>query len=224
MSKITEIQAMVDFDLRDYQIEILNNLEEHKYSAFYLGRRMGKSTIIALDALYRALTTNNTTIIVACVNERTTTFMQDKIVEYARSYLTRNQQRILSFHNGSRILFGSMARGTTHFIGSSADHVYVDEADYVRPGVMYETIMPITSTNYGCGLTLISTVSSLPDTIFKEWMTDRTNQDVYTNTFNHINTEYSEHVENSESEWEYLGYSYLKEDVKFKWQGKTHEA
>jgi len=30
MSKISTIQGMVDFPLRDYQIEILNNLEEHK--------------------------------------------------------------------------------------------------------------------------------------------------------------------------------------------------
>jgi len=174
------------------------------------------------------MTANRPTRILMYTQVRMKDALFDKILDYSRGFATRIRNSDVKevFYGNNVIRVEGIYRhgNPTSAIGQSADYIYVDEADFITNDAMENTILPISSTSINCRVCMISTMSGISNTYFKRWMTDRNLTNVYSNTFNHVNTEHSVYVENDELEWEYLGYSYLKENVSIRWQGKTHET
>ena len=154
-------KGRVKFELYDYQIELINAYQNHKYSINMLGRQMGKSTCAAGYLLWFAMFVPDSTILIAAhkytgsqeIMQRVR-FMYESLPEWIKAGAVSYNKGSIDFDNGSRIVSATTTENTGR--GMSITLVYLDEFAFVPPRIAKEfwtALSPTLSTGGKCIIT-----------------------------------------------------------------------
>jgi phage FluMu gp28-like protein len=164
------VKDFFGFQVKQYQAELLQ--DKSKRIAVRWSRQAGKTTCIALRAIWFALTYPKTLTLIVAPTLRQSMIMSDRIQDFLgslpqdkRSVLIEKLQRTtVRFYNGSRIV--ALPNSPQLLRGYTANQCIADEAGFFKDDelVFYNVLYPMLSTTDG---TLI--VSSTPwskDSVF----------------------------------------------------------
>ena len=180
-------KGRVKFELYDYQIDLINAYQNHKYSINMLGRQMGKSTCAAGYLLWFAMFVPDSTILIAAhkytgsqeIMQRVR-FMYESLPEWIKAGAVSYNKGSIDFDNGSRIVSATTTENTGR--GMSITLVYLDEFAFVPPRIAKEfwtALSPTLSTGGKCIIT--STPNQDNDQFAQIWNEAIKNIDEYGN-------------------------------------------
>ena len=165
----------IQFDPFDYQLDLIKNYNEYRYSINMLGRQMGKTTVAAGYLLWYAMFKPDSTILVAAHKASGASEIMQRIryayescPDHIRAGCTEYNKGSLTFDNGSRIVSSTTTETTGR--GMSLTLVYLDEFAFVRPTIAREfwtSLSPTLATGGKCIVT--STPNSDDDTFATIW-------------------------------------------------------
>lgn len=152
--------AVLDFHPFPYQMKMLEDLS--KKIVVCAARRVGKSYVTAVKALWFAFTHPNTSTLIVASTQRQSMLLFDKLLNFIESKellgdsVQRKTRTILEFTNGSRIVALPCGRNGKTLRGETAHLVIIDEAAFVPEDVILSVMMPMLATTEGA-LILLST-------------------------------------------------------------------
>lgn len=180
-------KGRLQFDLFDYQEELINSYNDYRYSVSLLPRQTGKSTCAAAYLLWFAMFNPDSTILVAAhkrdgANEIMTRlrYMYESCPDHIRAGVTEYNKGSITFDNGSKIVAQATTENTGR--GMSLTLVYLDEFAFVPPRVAQEfwtSLSPTLSTGGKCIIT--STPNQDDDQFAQIWKQANKNIDEYGN-------------------------------------------
>ncbi|MEM3708835.1 MAG: phage terminase large subunit [Nitrososphaerales archaeon] len=135
-----------------YQEKLLR--DESKRIVVCAGRQVGKSTTIAVKAIYFALTHPKTNTLIISATLRQSMLMFDKILDFIegspiRKSLTYRSRTRLRFSNGSWIIALPAGRYGSTLRGHTAHLIILDEAAFIYEEVISNAVLPQISTTDG---------------------------------------------------------------------------
>jgi phage FluMu gp28-like protein len=139
-----------------YQAELL--LDENKRIVACMGRQTGKTTTIAMKAIYFADTNLNVTVLITSPSLRQSMIMFDRIATFVysvprlRNKIVRATRTLIHFENGSRII--ALPCSENLLRGYTAQMVICDEASFMPEEVITQVIFPMLSTTDGYAIFL----------------------------------------------------------------------
>jgi phage FluMu gp28-like protein len=139
-----------------YQAELL--LDENKRIVACMGRQTGKTTTIAMKAIYFADTNPNVTVLITSPSLRQSMIMFDRIATFVysvprlRNKIVRATRTLIHFENGSRII--ALPCSENLLRGYTAQMVICDEASFMPEEVITQVIFPMLSTTNGYAIFL----------------------------------------------------------------------
>lgn len=161
---------------RDYQAEILRNRDVRK--VYRMGRRLGKSECMIIDALWQVCTHKNYRVLFITPYENQVELVFRRMREIvAESPLVKkevsrikNSPYTVEFNNGSVILGfttgAASGSGAASVRGQRADWLFLDELDYMAEND-YSTVSAIANERSDIGITASSTPTGRRDTFYK---------------------------------------------------------
>lgn len=162
--------------LLPYQREALQGIKSHKYSVLLWCRQAGKSFVLALFAIERAVEINGHTVIVISPSERQSKEFMEKVRLHLSAIKTLKIEffedvvaNVLEakFPNGSRIIAVPSKPETVR--GFSGD-VIMDEASFFDRGhEVYQAVFPTITRKPEYKLVAISTPRSKKDVFYFLW-------------------------------------------------------
>ena len=165
----------MSFDPFSYQLELIHNYNNYRYSINMLGRQMGKTTVAAGYLLWYAMFRPDSTILVAAHKQagaqeimQRIRYAYESVPDYIRAGVTEYNKGSISFDNGSRIVASTTTENTGR--GMSLTLVYLDEFAFVPPRIASEfwtSLSPTLATGGKCIIT--STPNSDEDTFAMIW-------------------------------------------------------
>jgi len=148
--------------LREHQQEFLK--DQSRVVIGHWGRRTGKSTTCAIQAVYAAAIQGKDVIVVTHNIEAKERFIHDASNLAVRTNTAYNlviRSDSLHFHNGSRVIVTSY-RGTANSVcGVTADLVIIDEFHFIKSDVL-DMVIPIIASNGNSRLLMLSTATREP--------------------------------------------------------------
>jgi phage FluMu gp28-like protein len=139
-----------------YQAELLS--DENKRIVACMGRQTGKTTTIAMKAIYFADTNPNVTVLITSPSLRQSMIMFDRIATFVystprlRNKIVRATRTLIHFENGSRII--ALPCSENLLRGYTAQMVICDEASFMPEEVITQVIFPMLSTTNGYAIFL----------------------------------------------------------------------
>ena len=165
----------IDFDPYEYQLDLIKNYNEYRYSINMLGRQMGKTTVAAGYLLWYAMFKPDSTILVAAHKATGASEIMQRIryayescPDHIRAGVTEYNKGSITFDNSSRIVASTTTETTGR--GMSLTLVYLDEFAFVPPRIAAEfwtSLSPTLATGGKCIVT--STPNSDEDTFANIW-------------------------------------------------------
>jgi len=122
------------------------------------GRQTGKTTTIAVKAIYFADTNPNVTVLITAPSLRQSMIMFDRIASfvfssaYLRNKVVRATRTLIHFENGSRII--ALPCSENLLRGYTANMVILDEASWIPEEVITQVLFPMLSTTDGTAIFL----------------------------------------------------------------------
>ena len=153
-------QEIMNFKPFGYQKDFLR--DNSKRMAFRAGRQVGKSTVTAAKAVYRALTRPNQRIILIGPSERQAYLVFDKVEKIivnapsVRKQVVKMTQSYIQFTNGSDIFIVPVGQEGDTARGFSPDLIIIDEAAFIKKDAVFTALMPSLSASNG-DMILLST-------------------------------------------------------------------
>lgn len=168
-------RGSIPLQLFDYQVELLHNYHNYRYSINMLSRQMGKSTVAAGYLLWYAMFVPDSTILIAS-NKATSAseimqrvrYAYENVPDHIRAGVIEYNKGSITFDNGSRIVSSTTTETTGR--GMSISLVYLDEFAFVRNNIAKEfwtSLSPTLSTGGKCIIT--STPNTDEDTFANIW-------------------------------------------------------
>jgi len=139
-----------------YQARLLE--DKSKRIVACMGRQTGKTTIIAIRAIFFADTNPNVTVLITSPSLRQSMIMFDRITAfvysttYLRNKVVRTTRTLIQFENGSRII--GLPCSENLLRGYTAHMVICDEAAFMPETVITQVIFPMLSTTDGYAIFL----------------------------------------------------------------------
>jgi len=139
-------------------------LDKSKYKVVSAGRRFGKSEMCSVDLLYFALTKNASTQFIISATQDQANIIFETLVRFATKteFLRNTVEKIsranfpfISFVNGSEI-HARTTKNPDYIRGHHAHRIFIDEAAYVKDGIIDPVIMPLLA-DYDGEMVVIST-------------------------------------------------------------------
>ena len=165
----------IDFNPFSYQLDLIENYNNHRYSINMLGRQMGKTTVAAGYLLWYAMFKPDSTILVAAHKQagaqeimQRIRYAYESVPDHIRAGVTEYNKGSISFDNGSRIVAATTTENTGR--GMSLTLVYLDEFAFVPQRIASEfwtALSPTLATGGKCIIT--STPNSDEDTFAMIW-------------------------------------------------------
>ena len=165
----------IQFEPFDYQLDLVENYNNHRFSINMLGRQMGKTTVAAGYLLWYAMFKPDSTILVAAhkqdgANEIMTRirYAYESCPDHIRAGVKEYNKGSMTFDNGSRIASTTTTENTGR--GMSLTLIYLDEFAFVPPRIakdFWASLSPTLSTGGKCIVT--STPNSDDDTFALIW-------------------------------------------------------
>jgi len=164
-------KLILEFDSFDYQKRALNDFS--KRQCLVWGRQTGKSTTIAVKAIYLAMRKNQIILIVS-PSQRQSTLLFDKIRALVSSNLllsdsiVRMTQTVVEFMNGSKVY--SLPAGTDGVTirGFSANWIIAEEAGYIKDEA-FTAIIPMLAATQG-GLIVMGTPFGMQGRLYESYI------------------------------------------------------
>jgi hypothetical protein len=181
------IRGRIPFVPFDYQIELVENYHNNRFSINMLGRQMGKTTCAAGYLLWYAMFVPDCTILIAAhkytgaqeIMQRIR-YAYENVPNFIRCGVTSYNKGSIEFDNGSRIVSATTTETTGR--GMSISLLYCDEFAFVRPTIAREfwtSISPTLST--GGKAIVTSTPNSDEDQFATIWKVANQKFDEYGN-------------------------------------------
>ena len=168
-------QGGIAFEPFSYQLDLIENYNNYRYSINMLGRQMGKTTVAAGYLLWYAMFKPDSTILVAAHKQagaqeimQRIRYAYESVPDYIRAGVTEYNKGSISFDNGSRIVAATTTENTGR--GMSLTLVYLDEFAFVPQRIASEfwtALSPTLATGGKCIIT--STPNSDEDTFAMIW-------------------------------------------------------
>jgi hypothetical protein len=165
----------IPFKPYPYQLDLIENYNNYRYSINMLGRQMGKTAVAAGYLLWYAMFKSDSTILVAAHVAKAAAEIMNRIryayescPDHIRAGVTEYNKQSISFDNGSRIVSSTTTETTGR--GMALTLVYLDEFAFVRPNIAAEfwtSLSPTLATGGKCIVT--STPNSDDDTFATIW-------------------------------------------------------
>ncbi|MGL5315216.1 MAG: terminase large subunit domain-containing protein [Paraclostridium sp.] len=161
-----------DFD-QYYQREMLNC--NAKLRTMRLGRRMGKTEVVTVDALHFAQNNPGKTVMIIGpfqnlideIFDRLAALLDSDESAFTGGYERKRQPNVIRLPNGSQIKGFTTGLNGDSIRGQSADRIYFDEAAYIPP-TAFRAVLALLMDNPNVSITATSTPSAL-QTNFKKW-------------------------------------------------------
>lgn len=167
---------------RYYQEEILRCSAQKK--VIHAGRRVGKSTALAVDALHKACTNSNFRVLIVAPYQDQVDLLFEQLDKHIENSLTlksaairraKNPSQVIEFANGSTIK-GSTAGVKTgaranKIRGQDAHAIYLDETDMLAQEDL-ESILAILASHKDCYLWASGTPSGKREHFYR-WVHDK---------------------------------------------------
>ena len=134
-----------------YQVKLLE--DPSKRIVACMGRQSGKTTTIAMKAIYFADANPNATVLITSPSLRQSMIMFDRIAflvysaPHLRNKIVRATRTLIHFDNGSRII--ALPCSENLLRGYSANMCICDEASFMPEEVITQVIFPMLSTTDG---------------------------------------------------------------------------
>jgi phage FluMu gp28-like protein len=154
-----------------YQVKLLE--DNSKRVVACMGRQTGKTTIIAVKAIYFAETNPNVTVLITSPSLRQSMIMFDRMTGFIyqtprlRNRVLRATRTLVHFDNGSRIV--ALPCSENLLRGYSAHMVICDETSFVPERVITQVIFPMLSATNGHAI-FLSTPWSKNHFFYKAFM------------------------------------------------------
>jgi phage FluMu gp28-like protein len=158
-----EVKGPVDFAEKalgmkpfPYQVKLLEDPSKRVVAC--MGRQSGKTTTIAMKAIYFAYTNSNVTVLITSPSLRQSVIMFDRIAAFVysaprlRNKIVRATRTLIHFDNGSRII--ALPCSENLLRGYSANMCICDEAAFMPEEVITQVIFPMLSTTDGYAIFL----------------------------------------------------------------------
>jgi hypothetical protein len=168
-------QGRIQFVPFDYQVELIRNYTDYRFSINMLGRQLGKTTCASGFLLWFAMFIPDSTILIAS-NKYTSAqeimqrirYAYENCPDFIRAGVIDYNKGSMAFDNGSRIVSATTTETTGR--GMSISLLYCDEMAYVRANIAREfwtSISPTLST--GGKAIITSTPNSDEDQFSMLW-------------------------------------------------------
>jgi len=177
----------IPFEPYDYQLDLVENYNNNRFSINMCGRQLGKTTVAAGYLLWYAMFKPDSTILVAAHKQSGANEIMQRIryayesaPDHIRAGVTEYNKGSISFDNGSRIVSTTTTENTGR--GMSLTLVYLDEFAFVPSRIAKEfwtSLSPTLSTGGKCIVT--STPNSDDDTFAVIWHEANKKIDAYGN-------------------------------------------
>jgi len=168
-------QGGINFQPFTYQLELIQNYNDYRYSINMLGRQMGKTTVAAGYLLWYAMFKPDSTILVAAHKQagaqeimQRIRYAYESVPDHIRAGVIEYNKGSITFDNGSRIVASTTTPNTGR--GMSLTLVYLDEFAFVPQRIAEEfwtALSPTLATGGKCIIT--STPNSDEDTFAMIW-------------------------------------------------------
>jgi len=158
-----EIKGPVDFAVKvlgiepfNYQAKLLE--DDKKRIVACMGRQTGKTTTIAMKAIYFADTNPNVTVLITAPSLRQSMIMFDRIATFVyssanlRNKIVRATRTLIHFENGSKII--ALPCSENLLRGYTAHMVILDEASWIPEEVITQVLFPMLTTTQGYAIFL----------------------------------------------------------------------
>jgi len=143
------------FNAKDYQAEFLR--DQGKRIVLRWSRQVGKTTCIALRAIWFALTNQKTLTIIVAPTLRQSMIVSDRIQDFLfslpkdkeKSLVDRVQRTTIRFKNGSRVI--ALPNNPQMLRGYTANEIICDESAFFKEDelVFFSVLYPMLSTTDG---------------------------------------------------------------------------
>ncbi len=175
----------IDFDMYDFQEELINTYHENRFSIALMPRQSGKTTCAGGYLLWYAMFNADSTILVAAhqysgaaeIMQRIR-YAYEEIPDFLRAGVIEYNKGSITFDNGSRIISQATTEKTGR--GLSLTLIYLDEFAFVEPRMAEEfwtSLSPTLSTGGACIIT--STPNSESDQFAQIWRESNKTTDEY---------------------------------------------
>ena len=168
-------KGKMKYEAFDYQGELLDSYNDHRFSVNMLGRQMGKTTTAVGYLLWYAMFVPDSTILIAAhkytgakeIMQRLR-YAYETCPDHIRCGVTSYNKESIEFDNGSRIVAQTTTETTGR--GMSLSLLYCDEFAFVPPNVASEFWTSISPTLATGGKAIItSTPNSDEDQFAQIW-------------------------------------------------------
>ncbi len=145
------------FNPHNYQKKFFTACVKNKRVAAIWCRQSGKSTCVAMYALYMCFVNKNFSIMVVAPTQEQSREMYGKLRKVAeendliRFCLKSSSQTELNFHNGSRIRALPCGPEGITIRGFTADIVIMEESGYIKDSIVSEVILPMIASRQSFG-------------------------------------------------------------------------
>jgi phage FluMu gp28-like protein len=149
------VETFFNFKPTQYQTDLLR--DESKRIVVVWSRQSGKTTTIALRAIWYALTHQKTLTLIIAPSLRQSMIMSDRITDfltslptkYSNIFVKKLQRTIIQLNNGSRII--ALPNNPQLLRGYTANQVICDEAAFFRDDnlVFFNVLYPMLATTDG---------------------------------------------------------------------------
>jgi phage FluMu gp28-like protein len=139
-----------------YQARLLEDRSKRVVAC--MGRQTGKTTTIALKAIYFAITNPNVTVLITSPSLRQSMIMFDRITSFAfqgirlRNRILKVTRTLIQFDNGSRII--ALPCSENLLRGYTAQMVICDETSFMPERIITQVIFPMLSATDGYAIFL----------------------------------------------------------------------
>ena len=147
-------QGKILFNLYDYQVELVQALQENRWVIALLSRQMGKTQTISMYLLWYAMFVKDQTILIASKNNAHAMEIMDRIrfayeelPHWLKAGCKYYNKHNIEFDNGSRIISQATTEKTGR--GYSISKLYLDELAFINPNIqenMWASLAPTLST------------------------------------------------------------------------------
>lgn len=139
-----------------YQAKLLTDMNKRIVAC--MGRQTGKTTTIAMKAIYFAQTNPDVLVLITSPSLRQSMIMFDRVATfvystaYLRNKILRATRTLIQFENGSRII--ALPCSENLLRGYTAHMIILDEASWIPEEVITQILFPMLSTTDGCAILL----------------------------------------------------------------------
>ena len=168
-------RGVINFELYDYQKELIELYAFNRFSVALLPRQSGKTTCAAGFLLWRAMFKPDSTILVASYQQSSASeimqrirFAYEEFPDFLRAGVLEYNKGTITFDNGSRIISSATTEKTGR--GYALSLIYLDEFAFVDQRLAKEfwtSLSPTLSTGGDCIIT--STPNAFDDQFATIW-------------------------------------------------------